>query len=309
MKDSNGWIKFTIGNVDQIPEVISETSDVPAIGNEDTDEMKIKRRKLEIANSFGIPLVSDTLNRQKNENEEGEIVENSMENDRNGTVSATEETGGDDEDDSVLSMDIADPDESGKLFSSLSSSVAHREWTGKTCVSPSIPMLLQIDQVLTQRILQHLIDWLDTVETVNQQCFQWIYSLLSRIEKPLHRDMIASIRQLYRRCCELRAALKKPAEKHSGKENGDTSFDQDLAMLNLIITITGYYFGQSELSGIRHSILAVDEKRETNNKISANDDATETFPVNGENLLLSFQGEEGELELDFSDNEEGEEED
>ena len=36
---------------------------------------------------------------------------------------------------------------------------------------------------------------------------RWLYALLARLEKPLHREAAACIRQLYRRCCSLRYSL------------------------------------------------------------------------------------------------------
>jgi Survival motor neuron (SMN) interacting protein 1 (SIP1) len=65
---------------------------------------------------------------------------------------------------------------------------------------------------------------------------QWLYGLLARLEKPLDRSMASLLRELYRRCCQLRAALHED----------DHTFDVQIASLNVLIVITGSYFGQGE---------------------------------------------------------------
>ena len=65
---------------------------------------------------------------------------------------------------------------------------------------------------------------------------QWLYGLLARLEKPLDRTMASLLRELYRRCCLLRAALVED----------DHTFDVQIASLNVLIVITGSYFGQGE---------------------------------------------------------------
>lgn len=65
---------------------------------------------------------------------------------------------------------------------------------------------------------------------------QWLYGLLARLEKPLDRTMASLLRELYRRCSQLRAALVED----------DSTFDVQIASLNVLIVITGSYFGQGE---------------------------------------------------------------
>lgn len=65
---------------------------------------------------------------------------------------------------------------------------------------------------------------------------QWLYGLLARLEKPLDRNVASLVRQLYRRCSHLRASLALDS----------SSFDLQIASLNVLIAITGSYFGQGE---------------------------------------------------------------
>ncbi len=67
-------------------------------------------------------------------------------------------------------------------------------------------------------------------------CGQWLYSLLARLEKPVCQATASTIRQLYRICCALRCHLVADS----------SSFDADLAALNVLISICGAYFGQGE---------------------------------------------------------------
>lgn len=109
------------------------------------------------------------------------------------------------------------------------------KWAGQVNAAPTLTLLLQFDHVLNQRLLSTHTDWLGERDLTLPRA-QWLYCLLARLEKPLYQDAAAVVRQLYRRCCELRAALSKGAE----------TFAQDLAALNVLVCITGSYFGQGE---------------------------------------------------------------
>ena len=65
-----------------------------------------------------------------------------------------------------------------------------------------------------------------------------MYGLLARLEKPLYRETVASIRQLYRRCCYLRYHLVPQDYIFEGQELSD-QLTSELAILNTIIAITG----------------------------------------------------------------------
>lgn len=107
-------------------------------------------------------------------------------------------------------------------------------------VLPTPSLLMQFDQVLTQALLKHHITWLKESEVMSTNQALWIYSLLARLEKPLFQDTGALIRSLYRRCCELRIQ-DFDVKKGLGEET-----DDKIARLNLLIVISGKYFGQAE---------------------------------------------------------------
>ena len=71
---------------------------------------------------------------------------------------------------------------------------------------------------------------------------EWIYALLARLEKPLHLDIAANVRLLYRESCRMRAAL----QDRSISDNEESDVDTLLPILNTFIAITGSYFSQGE---------------------------------------------------------------
>ena len=79
---------------------------------------------------------------------------------------------------------------------------------------------------------------------------QWLYGLLARLEKPLDRNVASLLRELYRRCSQLRASIDEKAE----------TFEVQIASLNVLIAITGSYFGQGE----EYSTLAVGYENDEN---------------------------------------------
>ena len=124
---------------------------------------------------------------------------------------------------------------------------SYEKWEGVYNHQPTTALLLQFDQVLTQRLLSMHVDWL--CETDESRLYplekrgQWLYGLLARLEKPLYQDAAAVVRRLYRRCCALRFSL--------GIEDSSDilSFDSDIAAINVVISITGSYFRQGEAAG------------------------------------------------------------
>jgi len=91
--------------------------------------------------------------------------------------------------------------------------------------APSLRLLLQLDEVGASALLHHAAGWLEAVPELSERHAQWLFALLARgatvsspalraadapcpVGAPLDADTCAVIRQLCRRCCELRAALE-----------------------------------------------------------------------------------------------------
>eukprot|EP00603_Paraphysomonas_imperforata_P010621 CAMPEP_0114451594 /NCGR_PEP_ID=MMETSP0104-20121206/1066_1 /TAXON_ID=37642 ORGANISM="Paraphysomonas imperforata, Strain PA2" /NCGR_SAMPLE_ID=MMETSP0104 /ASSEMBLY_ACC=CAM_ASM_000202 /LENGTH=483 /DNA_ID=CAMNT_0001623791 /DNA_START=1 /DNA_END=1452 /DNA_ORIENTATION=+ len=164
-------------------------------------------------------------------------------------------------------------------------------------VPPSNQLLLQFDQVLTQRLLGFFASWIqlpalkiwnicdnsgedEEGEVINQYggefAYSWIFSLLSRLEKPLYMDASATVRDLYRHLCIQRVELADRAlavagiaasqgsgclgpSKRTRESSTCTVSDiaelpestqKSLAVLNTVIVICGKYFGQQEADDI-----------------------------------------------------------
>jgi hypothetical protein len=264
MKDRKNWILFTLGEIDC---ATSSTENNPTFNNQRNDEEKlIKKRKLEIASNLGIELSNESTAVNKSENyEDGEED--------------------DDDKDSVLNMELADEEDEGEQEQ-------QQQWQGEINHSPTIPLLLQFDQVLAQRLLEHLIEWFSETRHLHAKLLPWIYSLLARVEKPLHRETVGLIRELYRTCCNLRSSLDK---------NKNPNFERDLAQLNLLITITGYYFGQSEDCS-KISLPTEEEEMERKAKESGKQESgqgKETFSIH--DLMEGSDGEEEEVDDEEED--------
>jgi len=229
----------------------------------------VSKRKRDLAYQLGVSLTREPAN----SGEEGSNVAAGMSSERGDAQEEQEE----EEDENAAGMEEAIKE----VWSNAAKSL---QWTGAINVDPSNTMLLQFDQVLTQRVLIMHIDWLE-VRMLTPKRARWIYGLLARVEKPLHREVISSIRQLYRRCCFLRHHLKNPSGDSTGthQENlpvtvdsggggeptgtGSTcskeTFEADLAALNLVIAICGSYFGQGEeYDGTQLNKLAEMEQEE-----------------------------------------------
>eukprot|EP01033_Poteriospumella_lacustris_P004499 gene4499-3216_t len=137
----------------------------------------------------------------------------------------------------------------------------------------------ELDQVLTQRILLYLIDFVEE-HGLRSTVSEWIYALLTRVEKPLHRDVVAALRQLFRRCCKLRAELI---------EDNNETFSETLASLNLLIAITGNYFGQNEALQSYFSDRKLDEgDNDGGDDMQDDDDAEADEDVNE---MLGYDGD------------------
>ena len=102
-------------------------------------------------------------------------------------------------------------------------------------VYPSTRMMLQLDQVMIRKVIAHLAHYAqEGWHPCSVQRTLWLYALLARLEKPIHRNDAAVLYGLLKALTRARATL--------------TSLVQDdregLARLNVLITIVGIYFEQ-----------------------------------------------------------------
>ena len=81
----------------------------------------------------------------------------------------------------------------------------------------------------------------------------WIYSLLSRIEKPLNPDLGSVLRDLALFCSQERNKLlekftNESKENHENKDGEEQPGDKDIAAFNLFICLVSRYFDQADLA-------------------------------------------------------------
>ena len=82
------------------------------------------------------------------------------------------------------------------------------------------------------------VDWLETIREMPPEMGPWIYALLARLEKPLHPDMVATIRSLAFECSRQRAKII----------SGDRSDLSMVTPLTLFICIVAKYFSQADIA-------------------------------------------------------------
>lgn len=102
----------------------------------------------------------------------------------------------------------------------------------KNATSPMLPLLLSLDEFARAMLFIHHVSWLESFSSLSKDRAVWLFALFAVLDKPLDADTSASVRALLRKCASLRAIRTKD--------------DEDLPMLNILITIAGKYFGQAE---------------------------------------------------------------
>jgi survival of motor neuron protein-interacting protein 1 len=83
-------------------------------------------------------------------------------------------------------------------------------------------------------LLQHQIEALEQQQGIGLGRSRWLFALAARLEKPIHADVGASFRSLYKRCVGWRARLS-------------SAHDPLLPILNVLVAVAGAYFKQDEL--------------------------------------------------------------
>lgn len=99
---------------------------------------------------------------------------------------------------------------------------------------PFLSIVSRLNQSTVLAVLEILISWFDERDFV-PHLGRWLYALLACLEKPLIPEAHSLIRQLARRCAQLRSTLV-------------SQDDEKLPALNLLICLVARYFEQSDLA-------------------------------------------------------------
>lgn len=117
--------------------------------------------------------------------------------------------------------------------------------------APTVPLLLQMDQVMIRRVLSHLYHYVHlgwSVVAGNDRRGEWIYALLSRLEKPVHRDDAAVLFGLLKDLTLARSKIDFTSDREGDRKK--------VAKLNVLIVLIGVYFEQG---GSSNKLLTCDE--------------------------------------------------
>ncbi|OIW06852.1 hypothetical protein TanjilG_18234 [Lupinus angustifolius] len=101
--------------------------------------------------------------------------------------------------------------------------------------SPALPLLsaiLGLDSVARVSMLHKRVRLLESEDAIARNDCMWLFALCAAVDAPLHADTSAALRGLLRKCASIRATKAE--------------LDEEVVMLNILATISGRYFGQSE---------------------------------------------------------------
>ncbi|XP_068626611.1 gem-associated protein 2 [Battus philenor] len=106
---------------------------------------------------------------------------------------------------------------------------------------PTLSCVLGLPHTLLDRALEILTDIIGDVQpgnTIDHKTGQWIYAFLACTRQPLLSDTTSILRNLARKCAEIRSHLN-PDEEHS---------KEAVAPLNIFICLVSRYFRQFDLA-------------------------------------------------------------
>ncbi|KAH7572758.1 hypothetical protein JRO89_XS03G0008200 [Xanthoceras sorbifolium] len=101
-----------------------------------------------------------------------------------------------------------------------------------SCNYPTLSAILRMDSVARVSMLRKRISSFETLSTLSKNDCVWLFALCATVDTPLDADTCAALRSLLRKCASLRA--------------GKSELDDEVVMLNILATLSGRYFGQSE---------------------------------------------------------------
>ncbi|KAF3330936.1 Gem-associated protein 2 [Carex littledalei] len=125
-----------------------------------------------------------------------------------------------------------------KAFSQLDSSVDQLDSSckskssleGQSQIIPTVATIISMDVVSRASTLRNYINMSESMEKVSRHECLWLFALCATVDMPLHADTCASLRCLLRKCLGILATKSE--------------MDDEVAMLSVLVSICGKYFGQ-----------------------------------------------------------------
>ncbi|KAL3635017.1 hypothetical protein CASFOL_022071 [Castilleja foliolosa] len=97
---------------------------------------------------------------------------------------------------------------------------------------PTLSKILKMDSAARTSMLKRRISAIENMSTLAHDECVWLFALCAAVDCPLDADTSAALRCLLRKCASLRAAKNE--------------VDDEVVNLNILVTISGRYFGQLE---------------------------------------------------------------
>ncbi|GER27872.1 survival of motor neuron protein-interacting protein [Striga asiatica] len=98
--------------------------------------------------------------------------------------------------------------------------------------TPTLSKILKMDFAARISMLKRRISCIENMSTLTRDESLWLFALCVAVDWPLDASTSAALRSLLRKCASLRAGKKE--------------VDDEVAILNILVTISGRYFGQLE---------------------------------------------------------------
>ncbi len=107
---------------------------------------------------------------------------------------------------------------------------------------PTTRLMSQFDQIIVRRLLSHHTQFVSAGCTITLKRMKWIYAILARLEKPLHRDEASILMELLRSLCRARAKVKLGSIAVA--KNNEIDGTELVKAINVVILLVGAYFEQ-----------------------------------------------------------------
>ncbi|GLV44506.1 Gemin 2 [Carabus blaptoides fortunei] len=140
----------------------------------------------------------------------------------------------------IQKLKLDNPIESAPAFNGESD-----QWLKKCSTAPKLTDVLCLNQRNLCKILNFHLEWLENInngETIAHEMGAWLYAILACLDTPLMPDTCANMREMARKCSQIRAALPTHATVTEYKP------------LNLFICIIARYFKNFDLVDDVHEI-------------------------------------------------------
>ncbi|KAK6944009.1 Gemin2/Brr1 [Dillenia turbinata] len=98
--------------------------------------------------------------------------------------------------------------------------------------NPTVSAIQSMDSVARVSMLRKRISSIETATSLSRNDCLWCFVLCAAVDTPLHANACADMRSLVRKCASLRARK--------------VEVDEEVILLNILVTIAGQYFGRLE---------------------------------------------------------------